>query len=101
MQFSENPIPVASKCIPWNKGKLTGANSPPSAPRRKAPPRLSRHLSYTRLFEAFAAGWPQPINPGGKISAPDVTDVSRSILTPPSSYSPAFPCHQRWEPSDC
>jgi integrase len=28
MQFSENPIPVASKCIPWNKGKLTGAKPP-------------------------------------------------------------------------
>jgi integrase len=28
MQLSENPIPVASKRIPWNKGKLTGAKPP-------------------------------------------------------------------------
>jgi integrase len=28
MQLSENPIPVASKHIPWNKGKLTGAKPP-------------------------------------------------------------------------
>jgi len=28
MQFSENPIPVASKRIPWNRGKLTGAKPP-------------------------------------------------------------------------
>ena len=28
MQLSENPIPVASKRIPWNKGKLVGAKPP-------------------------------------------------------------------------
>jgi integrase len=28
MQNSENPTPVASKRIPWNKGKLTGAKPP-------------------------------------------------------------------------
>jgi integrase len=28
MQLSENPIPVTSKRIPWNKGKLTGAKPP-------------------------------------------------------------------------
>jgi integrase len=28
MQLSENLIPVASKRIPWNKGKLTGAKPP-------------------------------------------------------------------------
>jgi integrase len=28
MQLSENPMPVASKRIPWNKGKLTGAKPP-------------------------------------------------------------------------
>jgi integrase len=28
MQLSENPIPVASKGVPWNKGKLTGAKPP-------------------------------------------------------------------------
>ena len=28
MQLSENPIPVASKRVPWNKGKLTGAKPP-------------------------------------------------------------------------
>jgi hypothetical protein len=28
MQFSENPTPVASKRISWNKGKLTGAKPP-------------------------------------------------------------------------
>jgi integrase len=28
MQDGENPTPVASKRIPWNKGKLTGAKSP-------------------------------------------------------------------------
>jgi len=28
MQLSENLIPAASKPIPWNKGKLTGAKPP-------------------------------------------------------------------------
>ena len=28
MQDNENPTPVATKRIPWNKGKLTGAKPP-------------------------------------------------------------------------
>jgi hypothetical protein len=75
MQFSENPIPVASKCIPWNKGKLTGAK----------PPLRPKHvwsIAPSFKWQTASAIWRYSIWPSTASCAVAMSSLSKSRTLP-------------------